>query len=102
MRKTRKNVPWKGWKKEAPNADQRIIMSRKCGKKCFLGPNNSFPVCKKNTCKISRKGAYAACVRASQWGKRKSSYKGKSHPTMKRGTYKKVVRKAKKLIKKLK
>ena len=36
MSKTRKNVPWKGWKKEAPNADQRIIMSRKCGKKMFF------------------------------------------------------------------
>ena len=41
------------------------------------------------------------CVRASQWGKRKSSYKGKSHPTMKRGTYKKVVRKDKKTYKKI-
>jgi len=42
-------------------------MQKKCGKKCFLGKNNSFPICKKNTCNISRKGLYAAYVRARQY-----------------------------------
>jgi hypothetical protein len=104
MTKTRKRVPWAGWSKQKPSAKQRTKMYKKCGKKCFLGPaekpHPSFPICKKNTCKVSRKGVYAAFVRARQWGKRKSSYKGKSRPTMKQRTYKKVSKKAKKMLRK--
>jgi hypothetical protein len=74
-------------------------MKRKCGKKCFLGPKKSFPVCAKGTCKVNTKGLYAAYVRARQWGKRRSSYKGRSRPTMKQGTYKRVARKAKSMLK---
>jgi len=75
MTQTRKNVPWKGhgvpwkgWKNEKPNYHQRTMMRKKCGSKCFLGPKSkkSFPICKKNTCKVSRKGVYAAYVRARQ------------------------------------
>ena len=64
--KTRKRVPWAGWSKEAPNAKEKTNMFYKCGQKCFLGKitNNkkhpNFPICKKNTCKISKKGLYAA------------------------------------------
>lgn len=66
--KTRKNQPWRGWKNERPNVHQRTMMQKRCGSKCFLGPisKKSFPICKKNTCKISRKGIYAAYIRASQ------------------------------------
>jgi len=67
MSKTRKNTPWAGWKKIRPGAHQRTVMFKKCGKKCFLGPNKSFPICKKNTCKRSRKGIYAAYVRAREY-----------------------------------
>lgn len=63
---TRKNVPWKGWKMERPTYHQRTLMLEKCGKKCFLGTRKSFPICKKNTCTVSRKGLYAAFVRARQ------------------------------------
>jgi hypothetical protein len=77
MSKTRKNLPWKGWKKEAPSTHQRTVMMQKCGKKCFLGPNKSYPICKKNTCKISRKGVYAAYIRARQYHKRNISKKAK-------------------------
>ena len=63
---TRKNVPWKGWKRERPTQHQRTVMLKKCGKKCFLGTKKSFPICKKNTCTVSRKGLYAAYVRARQ------------------------------------
>lgn len=69
-RKTRKNEPWRGWKNEKPGYHQKTVMLRKCGKKCFLGPNKSFPICKKNTCKISSKGVYAAYVRAKQYHRR--------------------------------
>ena len=59
-------VPWKGWSKQAPDQKQRTRMLRKCGKKCFLGKNTSYPICKKNTCKISKKGVWAAYVRSRQ------------------------------------
>ena len=97
-RGTRKNVPWKGWSKEKPSTAQRTKMMRKCGKKCFLGPKKSFPVCKKNTCKVSSKGLWAAYVRAKEWGKKSSSYKGKARPSMKRGVYSRVARKSKKML----
>jgi len=75
--KTRSNAPWRGWKNEKPSTHQRTIMLRKCGKKCFLGPKKSYPICKKNTCKISKKGVYAAYVRARQYHKRNISQKAK-------------------------
>jgi len=67
MSKTRKNVPWYNWKNERPSFHQRTVMKSKCGKKCFLGPKKSFPICKKNTCRISKKGVYAAFVRSQQY-----------------------------------
>lgn len=75
MAKTRKNTPWKGWKSEKPGYHQKTVMLKKCGKKCFLGPNKSFPICKKNTCKISRKGVYAAYVRSRQYRNKSQKYK---------------------------
>lgn len=73
-KKNRKNVPWKGWKNECPSRRQRIVMLNRCGKKCFLGENISFPICKKNTCKISKKGVYAAYVRARQYSSKGRKY----------------------------
>ena len=77
MTKTRKNVPWKGWKSEKPGYHQKTVMMKKCGKKCFLGPKKSFPICKKNTCKISKKGVYAAYIRAQQYHRKNISKKAK-------------------------
>jgi hypothetical protein len=59
-------IPWKGWSKQAPNQKQRTLMLKKCGKKCFLGKATSYPICKKNTCKISKKGVWAAYIRSRQ------------------------------------
>ena len=91
MSKTRKNVPWSGWKKEQPRFHQRTTMMNKCGKKCFLGSKKSFPICKKNTCTVSKKGVYAAFVRSRQYlsktGKRK---------------YKTISTKAKRLLSRMK
>ena len=98
-RKSRKTMPWSGWAKISPKGRSRTAMKRKCGKKCFLGPKKSFPVCAKGTCKVNTKGLYAAYVRARQWGKKRSSYKGRSRPTMKQSTYKRVARKAKSMLK---
>jgi hypothetical protein len=70
MQKTRKNgrgSATRGWKREKPGYHQKTVMLKRCGKKCFLGPKKSFPICKKNTCKVSTKGVYAAYIRARQY-----------------------------------
>ena len=106
-KRTRKNMPWAGWGKLAPKGRQRTTMYRKCGKKCFLGKKTigdkqhpSFPICAKGTCKVNKKGLYAAYIRARQWGKPKKSYKGKSRPRYGRRTYKRVARKARRMLRK--
>ena len=72
MSKTRRNRTGtkgliKGWAKQQPGTHQRTIMMKKCGKKCFLGPNKTFPICTKNTCKVNKKGIHAAYVRAKEY-----------------------------------
>ena len=96
--KTRKNVPWTGWSKIKPNTrKQRKYLMNKCGKKCFLGPNLSFPICPKNSCKINRKGLHSAIIRARQWGKPKHLYKT-ARPRHPRKVYKRVVHRARALL----
>jgi len=70
--KTQKKT--KSWKSQAPNTKERTIMLRNCGKKCFLGPYKTFPICSKRTCKINNKGVLAAYVRARQFRKKGSKY----------------------------
>ena len=116
----RRSMPWKGWSRVAPRGHARTVMLRKCGKKCFLGPRKSFPICSKGTCKVNRKGVYAAYVRARQWGKPRSAYKSRgkrityhgrkgtrrtymkgSRPRHRRSVYTTVARKAKAILKRL-
>ena len=102
MPSTRKrNVPWSGWKREKPTTHQKTLMMRKCGKKCFLGPKKSFPICKKNTCKVSKKGVYAAYIRARQWTKKAKSGLRRYVPKYSQKTYKKIAKKSKRLLSKL-
>lgn len=79
MSKTRKNMgrgsATRGWKKEKPGYHQKTVMLRKCGRKCFLGQKKSFPICKKNTCKISSKGVYSAYIRARQYRTKGKKYR---------------------------
>lgn len=78
MNKTKKHKNLvKGWKNEKPGYHQRTVMFNKCGKKCFLGPKNSYPICKKNTCKISSKGVHAAYIRSRQYKRANISRKAK-------------------------
>ena len=65
----------RGWKNMKPGVHQRTVMLKKCGRTCFLGPNKSFPICKKNTCKVSSKGVYAAYIRARQYRTRGQKYR---------------------------
>ena len=105
--RSRKQVPWAGWSKQAPFGAARTRMYRKCGKKCFLGtktPGNKkhpdFPICTKGTCRVNSKGLYAAYIRAKQWGNKKSSYKKSEHPRLRRKTYKRISKTAKRMLKK--
>ena len=70
-----KKLSSKGWAKQAPGTHERKLMRKKCGSKCFLGPEISFPICPKGTCKTNSKGMYAAYVRARQYGSTKRSSK---------------------------
>lgn len=78
------------WAKQQPGYHERTIMMQKCGKKCFLGPKKTFPICTRNTCKINKKGLYAAYIRAREY----ITIKGNSS-----SKYRRISAKARKLIK---
>ena len=78
MPKTRRNgrgSATKGWKNQQPSYRQRSVMLKKCGKKCFLGTQKSFPICRKNTCKVSPQGVYSAYIRARQYSSKGQKYR---------------------------
>jgi len=72
--KYRKN-PSKGWRKSSPHkGTERHILSKQCGNKCFLGPNESFPICAvhrhntpKSRCKFDCRGILSAYRRSRQY-----------------------------------
>ena len=74
-RKNGRGSATRGWKNQAPGFHERTIMLKKCGKKCFLGTRKSFPICKKNTCKIAPKGVYSAYIRARQYSSKGEKYR---------------------------
>jgi hypothetical protein len=57
----------RGWKTQQPGYHDRGVMLKRCGRKCFLGPNKTYPICSRNTCKVNRKGVYAAYIRAREY-----------------------------------
>ena len=63
MRHTKKHL----WRTQKPGYHQKTVMLKNCGKKCFLGTKKSFPICKKNTCTISKSGVMAAYKRAREY-----------------------------------
>lgn len=63
----------KGWK--GPTQRQRTNMLSTCGRRCFLGPNKSYPICEPLTCRRTRRGVWAAFMRAKQQHKRKIAAK---------------------------
>lgn len=75
MRKTKKHIPWSGWSNVQPGYHEKTLMLKRCGKKCFLGKNKTFPICNKKTCKISKKGLYAAYIRSRQYRNRGAKYR---------------------------
>ena len=89
-----KNVPWRGW--VAPGTHKRTIMRKKCGNKCFLGPKecNCFPICDPGTCKINKKGIWAAYIRAREYG----STKMRSTKQHTKKVYRRIASKAHKML----
>ena len=78
MSKTCKNgrgCRTRGWKNQKPGYHQRTVMLKKCGKKCFLGPSKSYPICTKNTCKVNPSGVYSAYIRSRQYHRKNISRK---------------------------
>ena len=100
--KSNSKHPLYGWNKLSPNKKERREMIYKCGKKCFLGPKLSFPICAKKTCKINRTGLHSAHIRAIMWGKKQSEYPLKPRPRMSRKVYTKVKKRSKQLLNKTK
>ena len=65
------------WSRVAPKTvgDRAAVLS-KCGRRCFLGPGKTFPICARlgsgsgsgsGPCKIDRRGVAAAYSRAREW-----------------------------------
>lgn len=78
MSKTRRNgrgSATRGWKNQKPGYHQRSVMLKRCGRKCFLGPKKSYPICTKNTCKVNPKGVYSAFIRSRQFHRKNISRK---------------------------
>ena len=88
-RKNKHKYSVKGWANQQPGTHQRTVMMKKCGKKCFLGPKKSFPICTKNTCKVNKKGVMAAYMRSREYITIKGTRK-----------YKTIANKAKRILKK--
>ena len=77
----------KNWSNMGPGYHDRTIMLKKCGRKCFLGPKKTFPICRRGTCKRNRKGIYAALIRAREYTRIKGSQK-----------YRNITKKARRLL----
>lgn len=75
--KNRRGSATRGWKNLKPGYHQKTVMLKRCGRKCFLGPKKSFPICKKNTCNVTSTGVYSAYIRARQYHKQNISKKAK-------------------------
>ena len=75
---TRKEIreglwPVQSWRKQAPKTiRERGNLRNRCGGKCFLQPKTlAFPICAKNSCKVSCDGLRAAYSRARQFRRSK-------------------------------
>jgi hypothetical protein len=95
------------WSRDAPKSigDRSAVLS-KCGRRCFLGPGKTFPICTRlgagsGTCKVDRRGVAAAYSRAREWAsitarKKRSAAGARAHRR-----YTAVARRAKAILSKL-
>ena len=103
------------WTRRAPKSisDRQAVLN-KCGRRCFLGPSKTFPICARlgsaavaaaagGQCKIDRRGVQAAYSRAREWA---AITARKKHSSMKAAQshrrYTVVARRAKAILSKMK
>ena len=97
------------WSASAPKSvGDRAAVLKKCGRKCFLGPGKSFPICARlggaagsaGTCKIDRHGVQAAYSRAREWAAITARKKGSSSAAARQHRkYTAIAKRAKSLLK---
>ena len=95
------------WSASAPKTvGDRAAVLKKCGRKCFLGPGKSFPICARlgaagsaGTCKIDRHGVQAAYSRASEWASITARKKMSSGNARQHRKYTAIAKRAKSLLK---
>jgi len=100
------------WSASSPKSvGERSAVLKKCGRRCFLGPGRSFPVCARlgsasggaGTCKIDRHGVQAAYSRAREWAAITARKKGSSSTAAhKHRKYTAIARRAKSLLSRIK
>jgi hypothetical protein len=100
------------WSASAPKSvGDRAAVLKKCGRKCFLGPGKSFPICARlggaagsaGTCKIDRHGVQAAYSRAREWASITARKKGSSKAAARQHRkYTAIAKRAKSLLSRIK
>ena len=99
------------WSRDAPTSigDRSAVLS-KCGRRCFLGPGKSFPICTRlesgsgsgsGTCKVDRRGVAAAYSRAREWAAITARKKRTAAGARAHRRYTAVARRAKAILSKL-
>ena len=98
------------WSASSPKSvGDRSAVLKKCGRRCFLGPGKSFPVCARlgstsgaGTCKIDRHGVQAAYSRAREWAAITARKKRTSANAREHRKYTAIARRAKSLLSRIK
>jgi hypothetical protein len=95
------------WSRDAPKSigDRSAVLS-KCGRRCFLGPGKTFPICTRlgsgsGTCKVDRRGVAAAYSRAREWAAITARKKRTASGARAHRRYTAVARRAKAILSKL-
>ncbi len=95
------------WSRDAPKSigDRSAVLS-KCGRRCFLGPGKTFPICARlgsgaGTCKVDRRGVAAAYSRAREWEAITARKKRTAAGARAHRRYTAVARRAKAILSKL-
>ena len=97
------------WSASAPKSvGDRSAVLKKCGRRCFLGPGKSFPICARlggaggaagaGTCKIDRHGVQAAYSRAREWASITARKKRTSANAREHRKYTAIANRAKKIL----
>ena len=94
------------WSRIAPRSvGERSAVLSKCGRRCFLGPGKTFPICMRlgsgsesGACKIDRRGVAAAYSRAREWASITARKKRSASGARAHRRYTAVARRAKAIL----